>query len=32
MNGEGDYERLKPRRGRRRSAQDELLFALSIPT
>ncbi len=32
MNGEGGYERLKPRRGRRRSAQEELLFTLGIPT
>ena len=32
MDAEGDYERLKPRRGRRRSAQEELLFTLGIPT
>jgi polyphosphate kinase len=32
MNGEGGYDRLKPRRGRRRSAQEELLFTLGIPT
>jgi polyphosphate kinase len=32
MNAEGGYERLKPRRGRRRSAQEELLFTLGIPT
>jgi polyphosphate kinase len=32
MNAEGSYERLKPRRGRRRSAQEELLFTLGIPT
>jgi polyphosphate kinase len=32
MNPEGGYERLKPRRGRRRSAQEELLFTLGIPT
>ena len=32
MNGDGAYERLKPRRGRRRSAQEELLFTLGIPT
>jgi polyphosphate kinase len=32
MNGGGAYERLKPRRGRRRSAQEELLFTLGIPT
>jgi len=32
MNGDGGYERLKPRRGRRRSAQEELLFTLGIPT
>ncbi|MDQ5850039.1 MAG: polyphosphate kinase 1 [Pseudomonadota bacterium] len=31
MNAEGGYERLKPRRGRRRSAQEELLFTLAIP-
>ena len=31
MNLEGDYERLKPRRGRSRSAQEELLFTLAIP-
>jgi polyphosphate kinase len=31
MNGEGGYERLKPRR-RRRVAQEELLFTLGIPT
>ncbi len=32
MNAEGGYERLRPRRGRRRSAQEELLFTLGIPT
>jgi polyphosphate kinase len=32
MSGAGDYERLKPRRGRRRSAQEELLFTLATPT
>ena len=32
MKAEGSYERLKPRRGRRRSAQEELLFTLGIPT
>ena len=32
MGAEGGYERLKPRRGRRRSAQEELLFTLGIPT
>jgi polyphosphate kinase len=32
MNADGGYERLKPRRGRRRSAQEELLFTLGIPT
>jgi polyphosphate kinase len=32
MNGGDDYERLRPRRGRRRSAQEELLFTLGIPT
>ncbi len=31
MGVEGGYERLKPRRGRRRSAQEELLFTLGIP-
>jgi polyphosphate kinase len=31
MNPDGGYERLKPRRGRRRSAQEELLFTLGIP-
>src|ERR671914_1287590 len=31
MNPEGGYERLKPRRGRRRSAQEELLFTLGVP-
>jgi polyphosphate kinase len=32
MNAEGGYEKLRPRRGRRRSAQEELLFTLGIPT
>ncbi|HZO01982.1 MAG TPA: polyphosphate kinase 1 [Burkholderiales bacterium] len=32
MNADGGYERLKPRRGRRRLAQEELLFTLGIPT
>src|SRR5688572_19577295 len=32
MNGGDDYTLLKPRRGRRRSAQEELLFTLGIPT
>ena len=32
MNVEGAYERLKPRRGRRRSAQEELLFTLATPS
>jgi polyphosphate kinase len=33
MNPEGGYERLRPRKGgRRRSAQEELLFTLAIPT
>jgi polyphosphate kinase len=32
MKAEGEYERLRPRRGRRRSAQEELLFTLGIPT
>ena len=31
MHPDGSYERLKPRRGRRRSAQEELLFTLGIP-
>jgi polyphosphate kinase len=32
LNPDGDYERLKPRRGRRRSAQEELLFTLATPS
>ena len=32
MNSDGDYERAKPRRGRRRSAQEELLFTLATPS
>jgi polyphosphate kinase len=32
MDAEGGYQRAKPRRGRRRAAQDELLFTLSTPT
>ncbi|MND06981.1 hypothetical protein D3C83_287020 [compost metagenome] len=33
MNAEGAYERLRPRKGgRRRSAQEELLFTLGVPT
>ncbi len=32
MNAEGGYELLKPRRGRRRSAQEELLFTLATPS
>jgi polyphosphate kinase len=32
MSPEGVYERLKPRRGRRRSAQEELLFTLATPS
>jgi polyphosphate kinase len=32
MNPSGDYELLKPRRGRRRSAQEELLYTLATPT
>jgi polyphosphate kinase len=32
MNAEGAYELLKPRRGRRRSAQEELLFTLATPS
>jgi polyphosphate kinase len=32
MNPDGGYERLKPRKGgRRRSAQEELLFTLAVP-
>src|SRR2546421_3190336 len=31
MASDGTYERLKPRRGRRRSAQEELVFTLAIP-
>ena len=31
MNPEGEYERPKPRRGRSRSVQEELLFTLAIP-
>jgi len=32
MDSNGGYERVKPRRGRRRSAQEELLFTLATPT
>jgi polyphosphate kinase len=32
MNAEGVYELQKPRRGRRRSAQEELLFTLATPS
>jgi polyphosphate kinase len=32
MKADGEYDRLKPRRGRRRLAQEELLFTLGIPT
>jgi polyphosphate kinase len=32
MNADGGYELLKPRRGRRRSAQEELLFTLATPS
>jgi polyphosphate kinase len=32
MTPEGVYERQKPRRGRRRSAQEELLFTLATPS
>ncbi|MGQ0547550.1 MAG: polyphosphate kinase 1 [Betaproteobacteria bacterium] len=32
MAPDGGYERLKPRRGRRRSAQEELLFTLGTPS
>jgi polyphosphate kinase len=33
MNAEGGYERLRPRKGgRRRSAQEELLFTLGVPS
>ncbi|HZM36077.1 MAG TPA: polyphosphate kinase 1 [Burkholderiales bacterium] len=32
MTPDGAYERLKPRRGRRRSAQEELLYTLGTPS
>src|ERR1051325_10671955 len=32
MRPDGGYELLKPRRGRRRSAQEELLYTLAIPS
>ena len=32
MDAEGGYEQLKPRRGRRRSAQEELIFTLATPS
>jgi polyphosphate kinase len=32
MRADGTYEQLKPRRGRRRSAQEELLFTLATPS
>jgi polyphosphate kinase len=32
MDAEGGYQILKPRRGRRRSAQEELLFTLATPS
>ena len=32
MGADGTYERLKPRRGRRRSAQEELLYTLGTPS
>jgi polyphosphate kinase len=32
MDAEGNYARVKPRRGRRRSAQEELLFTLATPS
>jgi polyphosphate kinase len=32
MSADGVYERSKPRRGRRRSAQEELLFTLATPS
>ncbi|HYG53858.1 MAG TPA: polyphosphate kinase 1, partial [Burkholderiales bacterium] len=32
MNADGTYELQKPRRGRRRSAQEELLFTLATPS
>jgi polyphosphate kinase len=32
MHPEGNYELLKPRRGRRRSAQEELLYTLATPS
>ncbi len=32
MDADGSYARVKPRRGRRRSAQEELLFTLATPS
>jgi polyphosphate kinase len=32
MRPDGSYEQLRPRRGRRRSAQEELLYTLAIPS
>ncbi len=32
MDSQGGYARVKPRRGRRRSAQDELLYTLATPS
>jgi hypothetical protein len=32
MDADGAYARVKPRRGRRRSAQEELLFTLATPS
>jgi polyphosphate kinase len=32
MRPDGSYERQRPRRGRRRSAQEELLFTLATPS
>jgi polyphosphate kinase len=32
MRADGAYEQLRPRRGRRRSAQEELLYTLAIPS
>ena len=32
MDAEGGYKRVKPRRGRRRSAQEELLYTLATPS
>ena len=32
MNADGGYEQLRPRRGRRRAAQEELIFTLATPS